>query len=180
MSLSGVMFPERCMWEALPWFMKNWKSIHILHITLFLIAVTVIWYSQRYMLWSMKELKSILASHSNLGFFLLSQNINLEEMKKIYIEPNLVDIYWNHVIDNLTLSNKNSKKNLQTILFLDSFIINNVFGIAKKINDSFSHVQSLKKIIICTFQITAILYLFNFIKSSKLLLTTIEQLIFKR
>lgn len=45
------------------------------------------------MLWSMKELKSILASHSNLGFFLLSQNINLEEMKKIYIEPNLVDIY---------------------------------------------------------------------------------------
>lgn len=147
MSLSGVMFPERCMWEALPWFMKNWKSIHILHITLFLIAVTVIWYSQRYMLWSMKELKSILASHSNLGVFLLSQNINLEEMKKIYIEPNLVDIYWNHVIDNLTLSNKNSKKNLQTILFLDSFIINNVFGIAKKINDSFSHVHSLKKYI---------------------------------
>lgn len=27
------------------------------------------------------------------GVFLLSQNINLEEMKKIYIEPNLVDIY---------------------------------------------------------------------------------------
>lgn len=78
MSLSGVMFPERWMWEALPWFMKNWKSIHILHITMFLIAVTVIWY----MLWSIKELKSILASHTNL-FFWLPQKINLEEMKKI-------------------------------------------------------------------------------------------------
>lgn len=70
------------------------------------------------MLWSMKELKSILASHSNLGVFLLSQNINLEEMKKIYIEPNLVDIYWNHVIDNLTLSNKKSEK----------FTNNSIFG----------------------------------------------------
>lgn len=36
------------------------------------------------------------------GFFLLSQNIKLEEMKNIYIEPNLVDIYCNHVIDNFT------------------------------------------------------------------------------
>lgn len=50
----------------------------------------------------MKELKSILASHTNLVFFLLSQNIKLEEMKNIYIEPNLVDIYCNHVIDNFT------------------------------------------------------------------------------
>lgn len=28
-------------------------------------------------------------------------------MKKIYIELNLVDIYWNYVIDNFILSNKN-------------------------------------------------------------------------
>lgn len=33
-------------------------------------------------------------------------------MKKIYIELNLVDIYWNYVIDNFILSNKNLKKNL--------------------------------------------------------------------
>lgn len=48
-------------------------------------------------------------------------------------------------------------------------MINNVFGMAKKINDSFSHVHCLKKIIICTLQITTVLYLrifflFNFIK----------------